>query len=46
MVLDQIATPPSLEMGSVCIFLSLGWSIKPCFLEYAITKGTIKTPNK
>jgi len=44
-VLAQIATPPNLDTGILCIFLSFGISTSPSFLEKAITKGTIKTPN-
>ena len=43
-MLDQIATPPNLDTGTVWIFLSFGKSTKPSFFEYAITNGTIKTP--
>ena len=45
-MLSQIATPPSLETGILCIFLSPGSSISPCFSEKEITKGTMNTPNK
>jgi len=45
-VLAQIATPPNLETGILCIFLSPGASVSPCFSENEITKGTIKTPNR
>lgn len=44
-MLDQIATPPSLEIGTLCIFLSFGTSTKPSFFEKAITDGTMNTPN-
>ena len=39
-----MATPPSLETGILCIFLSFGKSTKPSFFEKAITKGTMNTP--
>lgn len=44
-MLDQIATPPSLEIGTLCIFLSFGTSTSPSFLEKAITDGTMNTPS-
>lgn len=40
-----MATPPSLEIGTLWIFLSFGTSTSPSFLENAITDGTINTPN-
>lgn len=39
-----MATPPSRETGILWIFLSLGRSTSPSFLEKAITKGTRNTP--
>ncbi len=37
--------PPILDIGFVCIFLSLGMSTSPSFLEKLITSGTRNTPN-
>jgi hypothetical protein len=37
--LTKIATPPSLGIGVLCTFLSLGLSIAPTLLANSMTKG-------